>query len=67
MKPEFYRIPSDIFDIKVIKVNDKYYSFGFTCRSFNGIWEEVKNKLDTLETCDLTDEDMNEFLVEDVE
>ena len=56
-----YHVPYGLFGVKIIEHEGKYYSFGATPRSFQGLWEEVKDKLDTLVTCDFTEEDILEI------
>ncbi len=63
-----YQVPTEfIIPTTVIECDGKYYSFGATIRSCKSIWDEVKDKLDTLNECEFTEEDkasLAEFLVE---
>ena len=71
-KPKFneYSIPMDFENLPpamVLEYDGKYYSFGRTCRTAQSIWDEVKDKLDTLVQCEFTAEDiadLEQFKVE---
>lgn len=59
-----YKIPGQFENLPpttLIEHEGNYYSFGVTLRSVSSIWEEVKDKLDTLLTCDFTEEDILEI------
>ena len=72
-KPKFieYSIPMDFENLlpaMVLEHEGKYYSFGRTCRTAQSVWDEVKDKLDTLVQCEFTAEeiaDLVQFKVED--
>lgn len=58
---KFYHIPSEFEGLpySVISVDGVFYSFGITVRSLKGIWEEVKDKLDSLESFDPSELDID--------
>jgi hypothetical protein len=59
-----YQLPQQFENlppVTIIEHEGKYYSFGATLRSVSSIWEEVKDKLDTLITLDFTEEDILEI------
>ena len=57
-----YHIPTGfIIPATVLEHDGKFYSFGATIRSFESIWEEVKDKLETLDVCDFSEEDLEEL------
>lgn len=65
-----YSIPMDFENlppVMILEHEGKYYSFGRTCRTAQSVWDEVKDKLDTLVQCEFTAEeiaDLAEFKVE---
>jgi hypothetical protein len=71
-KPKFieYSIPMDFENLPpamVLGHEGKYYSFGRTWRTAQSVWDEVKDKLDTLVQCEFTAEeiaDLVQFKVE---
>lgn len=71
-KPKFieYRIPMEFENLPpamVLEHEGKFYSFGRTCRTCQSIWDEVKDKLDSLVQCEFTDKeiaDLEQFKVE---
>ena len=71
-KPKFneYRVPmafENLPPILILEHEGRYYSFYGTCRTAQSIWDEVKDKLDTLVQCEFTDEeiaDLEQFKVE---
>lgn len=61
MKVVEYSFPSGFENLPpamVLEYEGKYYSFGRTCRTAQSVWEEVKDKLDTLVECQFTEEDI---------
>ena len=74
-KPKFneyteYRVPMEFENfppLLILEHDGKYYSFNCTCRTGQSVWEEVKDKLDTLVQCEFTAEevaDLVQFKVE---
>lgn len=71
-KPKFieYRIPMDFENLPplvILEHEGKYFSFNCTCRTGQSIWDEVKDKLDSLVQCEFTDKDiadLEQFCVE---
>lgn len=56
-----YRVPVEFENfppLVILEHKGVYYSFNRTCRSGQSIWDEVKGKLDTLNTCTFDDEDI---------
>jgi hypothetical protein len=66
-----YRLPMEfeLFPpLMILEHNGKYYSFNCTWRTAQSVWDEVKDKLDTLVQCEFTAEeiaDLVQFKVED--
>lgn len=56
-----YRIPYVILPIIIIEYAGKFYSFGPTARSFQGIWNEVKSNLDSLNELTLDPPEIEEI------
>lgn len=57
-----YDVPCGLpIPCKVLLHMGKFYSFGCTPRSFQGIWNEVKGGLDMLETFELNECELEEL------
>lgn len=68
MTIKVYRIPYTIIGILILEYQGKFYSFGATVRSAKSIWEEVKEKLESLITVDYTEaeiEEVKQYFVEE--
>ena len=64
-----YLVPSELgenFPYSVLCINNKYYSFGITPRTLSSIYNEVKDKIETLTSFDINelDFDIEEFYAE---
>lgn len=60
----YFLLPQELSNLPpvlVIQYQGSYYSFGATLRSASGVWDEVKDKLDTLTKCDFNDSDIEEL------
>lgn len=65
-----YKVPYVVIPITVLEYEGKFYSFPHTIRSAKGIWEEVKNKLDSLTIMEMDEDEkqeMKEYFVESFE
>lgn len=59
-----YRVPMEFENfppLLILEHEGKYYSFNCTCRTGQSVWEEVKDKLDTLITCDFDEDDIKDL------
>ena len=60
-----YRIPmafENLPPILILEHEGKYYSFYGTCRTAQSVWDEVKDKLDTLLQCEFTAEEITDLV-----
>lgn len=65
-----YSIPTDFENLPPVMVLEhagKYYSFNCTRRTAQSVWDEVKDKLDTLVQCEFTDEEIADLVQYKVE
>lgn len=69
-----YSCPSQLvgLDYSVMLIKGNYYSFGITCRTFESIYSEVKDKLETLVSVDTVEfatfiEEIQNYFVKEFE
>lgn len=60
-----YRVPMEFEafpPLLILEHGGKFYSFNCTCRTGQGVWDEVKDKLDSLITCDLNEDEIADLV-----